>query len=144
MSENTFNQTNHSGAIGTQGQTGDNHQTNNMGADGEKLIEALRRELKLVPHAWPKDVDDKVTEEFESPAEMVKKSLEIAGQDLGNEAREFEVEEESNWYDRFKQLLPLGIKIASSSTIALLSAYTPASPILAAIAKTLVDEYNNE
>jgi hypothetical protein len=140
----TFNQTNQSGSIGTQGQVG--HNTLNNATVADKL-RPLSDELfgLMQGKEWPDETSIELKDEFGKPADMITLAMNEAEQDLEAAPAETivledEAAKKSIWVTRFESLIPLGCKIASSAALAVLSTYTPASPIIAAILKTLVDE----
>jgi len=137
---NTFHQTNQSGSIGTQGQVGDN--TLNV-VNANDALQPLRDELlaALQGKEWHDAVPKEPTDGFATPAAMVDAALRQAQSEIDGVASApiWEPESQSVWIDRFKSLIPIGKKVASSAAMAVLATYTPVSPILAAVSKSLIE-----
>tara|TARA_R110002096_G_scaffold321278_4_gene515383 strand:+ start:5679 stop:6116 length:438 start_codon:yes stop_codon:yes gene_type:complete len=141
---NTFHQTNNPGSIGTQGQVGDNILNVSNANDA---LQPLRDELlaALQGKEWHDAAPRELTDEFATPATMIDVALTQAQSEIiGKDSASLEPEPQSIWIDRLKSLIPVGKKVASSAAMAVLATYSPVSPILAAISKSLIESLETD
>lgn len=146
---NTFHQTNHPGSIGTQGQVGDNTlNVSNVNDALQPLKDGLLAALQ--GKEWHEAAPKKLTDEFATPGAMVDVALRQAESEINAEpsTNALKPESQSVWIERLKSLIPSLIpvakKVASSAAMAVLATYTPVSPILAAVSKTLMKVLEKE
>ena len=134
MGENIYNQHNENGAIGTQGQVGDN--TLNISGN-EVSLEAIRQDLKKIfgDRSWPQGSSVSLQRVFGAPGELVDEAINQSEREiaLDGECKGFS----EVWLHRFEQLLPIATEALGEVAIKLLDTYAPVSPILKAIRKIL-------
>lgn len=130
-------QTNESGATGIQGKV-DKIEINHNNASPptiKEVFETLQAEVEGKP--WSQDTPESIVDEFESPTEMLSVAYSTAEEEITSDVEtkttDQIAEESATWTDRFKAIVPLGIKLGTSVGKAVLNSYVQKSPVVAGL-----------
>ena len=122
-------------------QFGDNNtgsQTNQFGDQvPEWKVPILDLQEQVKDQSWPDETEPYIKEEYAAPQTMLGAAMSEAEDQIENAPEMYEgedfTEQKTLWADRFKALLPLGVKITGSVGKAVVDSYVSKSPVVAGL-----------
>ena len=135
MSGDTFSQTNQDKATGIQG-SGNTVNVNH--GKIETTFKDVFDEIlpQLVDKEFPAGTDETIVNEFDNPSTLMSAAYDQAELDVANASMKVDNEfktQTKTWYARFKTLMPLGLKVTTAVSSAVLSTYINRSPVIAGL-----------